>query len=253
MASNLQISETVYVPCSRVPELISSGTALYRTQIRAINQLRAKVQIPGGGESEWIGTSLLHRDVGVLVINIGDFETEHTLLDPLAKSVTQFCRLLVPDDQIRSIRVRSVTELVKFWQANQAAYSHVVWIGHGSSAGIKFGVDGWRSAEELSTDLRVHGAPKKVYISLCCQTGYKAFGGTISKAPICRQFLGPFHSVQGAVASQFCQTFLTGHMLNGKTVGVAFNHARASVPGGASFRLWNSGKLKAGPRKNEIS
>ena len=248
MATNLQIGETVYVPCSRVEGLSSTGVALYRTQVNQVDGKKVKVAITGGGESGWIGASLLHRDVGILIINVGDFETEHTLLDPLAKSVGQFCRLLVPDDQIRAIRVRSSDELVKFWQREQNAYSHVIWIGHGRENGIKFAVDGWKTSEDLSQLLRVHGAPKKTYISLCCKTGYKTYGGSMSKAAICRQFIGPFHSVEGAVASQFCQTFLTSHLLNGKTVGVAFNHARSYVPGSSSFRLWNGGKLKAGPK-----
>ena len=201
MANNLNIAETIYVPCSRLPDPPSVGTALYRSRVAQVNGRMAKVELPGGAESDWIGTSLLHRDVGILVVNIGDFETEHTLLDPLAKSVAQFCRLLVPDDQIRSIRVRSTGELVKFWQREQGAYSHVVWIGHGSKNGIKFAVDGWKTADEMSTLLRVHGAPKKIYISLCCKTGNKSYGGTMSEAAICSKFLGPFQSVQGAVAS----------------------------------------------------
>jgi len=213
MARNLQIGETVYAPCSRVVGLESIGVALYRTRVTTIDGRKAKVSITGGAESDWIGTSILHREVGILVINIGDFETEHTLLDPLAKSVAQFCRLLVPDDQIRQIRVRSMEELVQFWRREQRAYSHVIWIGHGSENGAMFAVDGWKTAEELCQQLRVHGAPRKTYISLCCKTGYKSFGGTMSNAAICRQFLGPFHSVEGAVASQFGQTFLTNHLL----------------------------------------
>lgn len=248
MATNLQVGETVYVPCSRVPSLAQAGIALYRTQIIQVDGRKVKIELPGGNESDWIGISLLHREVGILVVNIGDFETEHTLLDPLAKSVGQFCRLLVPDDQIRAIRVRSSEELRTFWQREQQAYSHVIWIGHGGGNGIKFGVDGWKTAGEMSSLLRVHGAPKKTYISLSCKTGYKAYGGKMSEAAICKQFIGPFHSVEGAVASQFCQTFLTSHFLDGKTVGVAFNHARSSVPGSSSFRLWNSGRLKAGSK-----
>lgn len=248
MAKNLNAGDTVYVPCSRICALERSGVALHRTQVATIEGKKVKVRVPGGDESDWIGVSLVHRDVGILVINIGDFASEHILLDPLAKSVAQFCRLLVPDDQIRQIRVRSLAELKKVWHNEQAAYSHVIWIAHGSENGIKFGVDGWISSETLSNELKIPGAPRKIYISLCCKTGYKSYGSIMSKATICSYFLGPFHAVAGAVASQFCQTFLTSHLLDGKTVGVAFKHARTSVPGGASFRLWNSGRLKAGPR-----
>lgn len=249
MAKNLQVDETVYVPCSRVVGLDSTGVALYRTKVAEVRERSVRIRMRGGGESEWIGSAVVHREVGILVVNIGDFETESTLLDPLAKSIAQFCRLLVPDDQIRSIRVRSLDELKGFWVTNQRAYSHVIWVGHGSETGLKFAVDGWQDASNLSDELRVRGAPKKTYISLCCKTGYKSFGGTMSEATICRHFIGPFHSVEGAVASQFCQTFLTSHFLDGRTAGVAFRHARESVPGSASFRLWNSGTLKAGPKK----
>lgn len=237
------------MPCSRVPSLGEIGVALYRTVVQQVGDRKVRVRLRDGSSSDWIGSAMVHRDVGILILNIGDFETEHTLLDPLAKSVGQFCRLLVGDDQIRSVRLRGIDELVKFWRKNQAAYSHVIWIGHGNGSGLRFAVDGWKDAQEISEVLRVHGAPKKTYISLSCQAGYKEFGGTMSRATICRYFLGPFQSVSGAVASQFCQTFLTSHFLDGRTAGVAFRHARSSVPGSASFRLWNSGRLKAGPKK----
>lgn len=248
LSSNLQVGETVYVPCSRISEIGDIGVALYRTQIEEVDGRKAKVRMPGGESSDWIGASLLHRDVGILIINIGDLATERTLLDPLAKSVTQFCKLLVPDDQIKSVRVRSIDELRKVWQIEQAAYTHVIWIAHGSHDGLFFGVDGLVSQASLEQALRVRAAPKKVYISLCCKTGVKSFGGEMSEATICSYFMGPFQSVQGAVASQFCQTFLLCHFLSGETVGVAFNHARKAVPGSTSFRLWKSGTLKAGQK-----
>jgi hypothetical protein len=248
MATNLRVGETVYVPCSRLAEGAPTGTALYRTSVVEAESTKVRVATVGGETSEWIGASIVHRDVGILMVNIGDFATEHTLLDPLAKSVAQFCRLLVPDDQLRSVRVRSLRELVQFWSKEQSAYSHVIWIGHGGPDGMMFAVDGWVSADILCSKLRIHGAPKKTYISLACKSGYRRFGGIMSEAAICKQFLGPFQSIQGAVASQFCQTFLTHHLLEGSTVGVSFRKARVSVPGSASFRLWNSGKLKAGPR-----
>lgn len=248
MAGRLQVGETVFVPCSRVEELADRGVSLYKTTVRQVDGQRAKIDIPNGQVSDWIGFPLLHRNVGILIINVGDFHSEHALLDPLAKSVNQFCRLLVPEDQIRQERVRSVAELETLWHREQAAYSHVVWIGHGSPSGMKFAVDDWTDAATLNSKLRVYGAPKKTYISLCCQHGYKSYGGKVSRSAICQYFIGPFHSVPGAVASQFCQTFLASHFLEGRTAGVAFNHARSAAPGKASFRLWNSGKLKAGPK-----
>ncbi|QSR47956.1 hypothetical protein [Aeromonas veronii] len=193
--------------------------------------------------------SLAHETLGLIIVSIGDFETETALIDPLSKSVLQYARLLLPDDALLSIKLRSLSELKTIWQRDQAAYSHVVIVGHGSKSGIKFGVDGWVSAETFQQEvLRVWGGSKKTIISLCCKTGYKAFGGTLSSFAQCKYFIGPFHSVHGAVASQFCQTFLAHHLLEGKTTVVAFKNARASVPGGTSFRLWENDQLKAGPK-----
>jgi hypothetical protein len=248
MAAGLSVGDRVYVPCRRIDGLDGLGIALYETEVASVEGLTVRVRLRDGQPSAPIGSALVLRSVGILVVTVGDFESEAQLLDPLAKSVTQFCRLLVPDDQVRSVRVRSVAELVAMWRQNQAVYSHVVWVAHGSDTSIRFGVDGWVDAPTLVRSLRVHGAPRKVYLSLCCRTGYAAFGQAMSRAAICSDFVGPFHSVDGAVASQFCQTFLVGHLLEGRTVGVAFRHARASVPGSTSFRLWRAGRLKAGPQ-----
>jgi len=56
----------------------------------------------------------------------------------------------------------------------------VVIIGHGSREGIKFSVDKWVKSDILDATLKVRGAPKKVFISLSCQTGYKTAGGKLS-------------------------------------------------------------------------
>lgn len=247
MARNLSVNETVYIPCSRVSGL-DTGVSMYRTKVVEVAPRAVKVQLRGGQVSDSIGSSLVHRNIGILILNVGDFQSEMTLLDPLAKSVAQFCRLLVGDDYIKSLRIRSLEELRTFWTRHQAAYSHVIWIGHGANSGIKFAVGGWKSAENISDALQVRGAPRKTYISLCCKTGYQSFGGQMSSATICRDFIGPFHAVQGATASQFCQTFLISHFLEGATAKVAFKHARNLVPGSASFRLWRSGTLTAGPK-----
>jgi hypothetical protein len=248
LAADLKVDESVYVPCSRVRGLESVGVALFQTKVVESAKKKVRVQLRDGSPSDWIGAALVHRAVGILIVNIGDFYSEHSLLDPLAKSVGQFCRLLVPVDQIRAVRVRSLSELTCFWQREQAAYSHVIWIGHGSPNGIHFAVDGLVSPDQLNVALQFRGAENKVFVSLCCQTGYQSFGAAISRSTICRTFLGPFHSVEGAIASQFCQTFLVSHLLQGVTVAAAFRAAREAVPGSASFRLWKNGQLTAGPR-----
>lgn len=247
MASNLQIGDTVYVPCAAFVELADRDTALYKTSVVAVERRSVRVQLPSGEQSSFVGSSRIHRDVGILVVEVGDFATETALLDPLAKSVLQFLRLLVPDDQVRAIKVRSRAELQKFWGPNQGTYSHVVLIGHGGTDLLGFAVDGDVSARDVIHSFEVVGAEPKTFVSLACKTGFATFGGKFSRSEICKEFIGPFHSVHGAVASQFCQTFFTSHFLEGMTTKVAFNHSRVNVPGGVSFRLWSNGTLQLEP------
>lgn len=248
MAGRFAVGDKVFVPSSRIEGLNDLPSVFWESTVAEVANKKIKVNLRGGKTSEWIGTSLCHKNVGILILTVGDLETEATLLDPLAKSVLQYCRLLVPDDYVRSYKIRSLEELKKIWGMEQKNFSHVIFIGHGSLEGIKFSNIGWASPEQIEQALRVRGAPRKIFISLCCQTGYKAVGSVLSKMAISSHFIAPFHSVHGAVASQFAQTFLAHHLLDGKTTRVAFRHARESTPNGASFRLWKNGTLTAGPK-----
>lgn len=249
MAQKLKVNDLVYVPCKKFKELESNPTAFYRTKIVDVNKNSIKVDLPNQGVSPFFGMSLAHKTLGLLIVNIGDFDTEGPLLDPLAKSVLQYTRLLLPDDALRYVKLRTLSELKLCWEKHHAAYSHLVIIGHGGKDGIKFGVDGQISAEVFQEEiLRKWGGEKKTIISLCCKTGYKSFGGKLSSYAQCKSFIGPYHSIHGAVASQFFQTFFAHHLLEGKTVKVAFNNARDSVPGSTSFRLWENNQLSAGAK-----
>lgn len=240
--------ERVFVPASKFDELVGYPTAFYETRVTEVNGKRLRVALPNGATSDWIGSALCHRNVGILILTIGDLETEIPLLDPLAKSVLQFCRLLVDDGSVRHYKVRSVHELRYIWQRDQILFSHIVLIGHGDVDAVIFHVDGRVSPHLLDQATQFRGALQKTFISLCCKTGYRSFGGVFSEATICEHFIAPFHSVHGAIASQFCQSFLAYHLLEGQTVGVAFRHAREATPGSTSFRLWKNGTMKAGPR-----
>lgn len=248
MASGFAPGDKVFVPVSRLSGLENHPSAFYETKIVEVGVHKAKVSLPQGAISEWIGTGLCHKNIGILIFSIGDFETEPTLLEPLTKSVVQYCRLLVSDDYLRAVRVRSLAEVTQVWRLTHGAYSHVILIGHGSPSGIKFAVDGWVGQAALGDAFRVEDGHGRIILSLCCKTGYKTIGGKLSEGDAFSHFIGPFHSVHGAIASQFAQTFLAFHFLVGESVGVAFKHARSYTPGSTSFRLWQNGRLKAGPK-----
>lgn len=248
LAKNLQENEEVYVPAAKLNGDPLSPSSLVKKSVLGVDRRSIIVDI-GGGETQKIASRFCHRNIGVMLINIGDFATETTLLDPLAESVLQYCRLLVPDDFIMSVKVRSLAEIRKFWKQHHQAYSHVILVGHGGQSGITFANGGVATTEEFISAFEAEKCSPKTFISSCCQTEYKSFGGVVSGRQICERFIGPFHSVHGATASQFIQTFLAYRLLEGQDAKVAFKYARSAVVGGSSFRLWRNRALVAGPGK----
>ena len=111
MARELKPGDSVWVPCARISDLVDRSVALYQSSVVEVRDRSVRVELPDALSSDWLGASLVHKDVGFLILNIGDLASEDSLLNPLAKSVTQFCRLLVPDDQVRSVQIRSLDEL----------------------------------------------------------------------------------------------------------------------------------------------
>jgi len=247
LARQLQPNDEVYIPSSLLPEEDNYPFAIHRTRVIEVNEGRKiKVNRRNGEVSDWLASSKAHKLVGIAIICIGDFSTEDTLLNPLSKSILQYCRLLIEDDAISMIRIRAIAELSEWWRINNAAYSHIIFIGHGSQDGINFGVGGTRHAEDFKRRLVSRGIEKKVFISLCCDTGNEPFVKEFSKLGFCSYLIAPAAKLHGALASQFTQTFLAWTLLNGKTTGVAFKAAINAVPAKHEFKLWQSGKLKAG-------
>jgi hypothetical protein len=240
MANNLIVGERVFLPASR---LGVGDTASAFVNEPVLEVADRSVRINFRSEDYWIANSLCQRNIGLLIICIGDLETETTLLEPLFKSVTQFCRLLASDDYVRFYRLRSVSEMASIWAREHANYSHLVLIAHGNGSAVRFAVDGWQTAAQLEPILDIAGATRKFFINLACQAGQAPLGKPLSALNVCDSYIGAFHSVHGAIASQFLQSFLIHHMLQGESTKVAFRHARNRVSGGTSFRLWRSGTL----------
>lgn len=243
MAKNLQVGETVFVPRARLRLDPNAPSAFLRTDVVDVVDRSVRVNLTNGTLSDPVAISAVHRNVGVLILRVGDFETETTLLEPLAKSVLQYFRLLLPDDMVLCHRLRSIQELTYYWQKLHGGYSHVVLIGHGRQDAVCFGSDGWINAADLLAVLGSGNPTPKLFMSLCCRTGYAAFGKPFSRAAVCHSLVAPYHSVHGAIASQFCQTFFAHHLLSGETPRIAFRHAREAIPGGVHFRLWQGGTV----------
>jgi hypothetical protein len=246
MVRKFQVNDQVLVPSSVIGR-DDLAYAVFPTTVREVHGRSVVVDLPNrGGLSGRIGTRRVHDSISILVLAIGDFVTEETLILPLHKSVLQFFRLLVEDPVIKRLFIRHVDELRTFWRANGAAYSHVVMIGHGSPTGITFGAGGESSAADVAGAFADHGP--KVFVSLCCNTGIASFARPFSSAPECECIIAPFNRVHGAEASHFCQTLFSDVLLNGSTTKTAYNRARAQTvhPRGA-FRFWRRGQMKSVP------
>lgn len=242
MATGLQVGEEVFVPISILEKEVQSPSAFHRTRVLDLEARSARVDV-GGGDTELVATSKCQRNIGIGIIAVGDLESESVLIDPLSKSVLQFARLLSSDDFVFFHRLRSVAELAAIWKLYHTNYSHVVIVGHGNGSAMKFAVDDWVNSRDLADVIDVGGVEQKCFVNLSCQLGKAAYGKPFSELAACSSFIAPFHSVHGAVASHFAQSFLIYHLLHGETRKVAFRHARQWVAGAASFRMWRDGTM----------
>lgn len=244
MANGINIGDRVYIPRSNIGLEQDGFSSFYCTSVVDRGHSKIKVDLPGGATSEWISVSFAKKKIKALVVAMGDYKSELLLIDPLYKTTLHHLRLLLSEEEALGIKVRSLPELVKFWKEEQSEISHVVFIGHGRDDAVYFGVDEWVNAEKLGEALKVRGAPKKHFLFLCCKTGQARFSKPFSKNAMCEDIAAPFHSVHGAIASQFAQTYFLSMYLGGRTSKVAFNHAKKAVVDTTSFRFWDNGKLK---------
>ena len=198
-----QVGEQVYLPRARVGLGQDGMSSFYRGQVVDTGRGKIKVDLPGGITSDWVASAFAKKTIKAVVITLGDFSSESLVFDPLAKNILHHLRLLLGPDEALGMKVRSVPELKKFWEAEQSEISHVVFVGHGNGSEVLFAVDEWVSGADLASALRVWGAPKKHFLSLCCKSGQAAFAKPFSNAAICEDLVAPFHSVHGAVGAQF--------------------------------------------------
>lgn len=200
----------------------------------------------------WVASSLVHDHLDIGLVRIGDLSSEAALLDPLAKSLGQFFRLLVGDDYFRTAYVRTRPELNQFL-TSRPGLSHLVLIAHGRPDGLRLigdspsaGFADWIPGAEAAGLLPDAKTPGTHLLSLACHTGKAAFSKPASTATRVRTVVAPIDSLHGAIASQFTQTAFTEHLLHGRTWPVAIRRAKSATPGTSSFRLWSDGHLLKG-------
>lgn len=247
MAGNIEIGDEVYVCRSRLPPVNDQTKAFYKTVVQDRRGRSVSVRLPDGGNSDFVATKFIHHRVGVAVIAFGDFQSESTLIDPLAKTVLQYCRLLFGDDDyVRFLKVRTETELELLCRTNQLTpFGHLAILGHGAKKGALCGAFGDIPVARLVEIFQLNRPTPWDFVFLCCYLGRNAFGGVFSQSAACNSMVAPFNAVHGAVSAQFIQTYLVKLLLEGETTAVAHRHASESTPSRSKFRLWRNGNHEA--------
>jgi hypothetical protein len=231
--------ETVWVPSTRLPG--AQPFALMERKVQAVME-RSIVVDDGHGGVVKVSTRTAHsRSLGFLVLRVGDLITEATLLNPLAKSVLQYLRLLISDTEVRRLHVRTDAEVRTFMSTRGAAFSHVILIGHGTPTSL-LAMGTRLSGAEVG--LMLDEGDPKVVISLACSTGKTTFARELSKSKSVRELVAPFREAHGAAASLFLQTLLHKHLLMGHEFRTAFRLANEGLEG-THFRHWRNGVLKS--------
>jgi hypothetical protein len=243
MARNLKVGETVLVPVSRINEAYEAPHSLVKAKVLEVKDRTVELELHYGLGVHSIGTSAVHRAIGVCVIRIGDFLNETSHLDPLAKSLLQYLRLLLPDDQVKLYEVRTRAELRHLFSISHIAYTHYVLIGHASTNGeLIFPLDGNIPSGDIAADLAASNPSPKTFITLCCHAGEPAFAGAFSQSPCCHALIAPDGALHGAAASLFAQSYFAFHFLEGKTTLPAFKHAKDHQAGKSGLTLWKNGQ-----------
>jgi hypothetical protein len=243
-----KVGDDVYVPSSVLTDASQQPHALARRTVLATHDRSITVDDANGATVD-VGSARVHdAGIGFVVLRVGDLATESALLDPLAKSVLQFFRLLAPDDHVRLVNVRTLSELRTFWAANHGGSSHIILIGHAHGGTITFvdvgPVTGAGFAAALTTAAPV--ASEKFWVSLACSSGRQNFAKAFAESSVCSRFVAPYGILHGAAASHFCQTFFLTLLLTGSTPARSFSAAARAVIGETHFRLWRNGRIEAG-------
>lgn len=251
--AKFDLGSTVYVPSRLLPSPDERSFALTRATVtgRTNRSIRINILDNEGNDVE-VSSKLVHgKDLGITLIRVGHFVTEDTALDPLAKSLLQFLRLLIEDDAVRLLELRTAAEIGVAWRKWAPLTSHVVLIGHGSSESFRLldREEPLSGSEFAGLFGEVPESRPKVWISLSCLTGRTPFARPFSNAEACAEFIAPFQSVHVAAASHFAQSFFVHHLLNAKGVVAAHRLAMDSVGAGVAFHHWRSGEKRPQPAR----
>jgi len=245
MATKLNVGEVVYVPRSLVGLDWNSQSAFCRVRVNANNRDGPSVTVGTFEEpipmEKTIHPKFAHRTLRTLIIAIGDYLTEESLIVPLHESLRLFFKLLLPEDELFTHLVHTREELTRHWMIEGTAASHVILIAHGRQDAVLFGHDDWVDSDAFSELLPPLGE-RKYFVSLACLTGDEQFAKSLSRGKTFHSIVAPDGEIHASSASQFCQTFFSHSYVYGLGAIDAWRKGHESTPGNAKFAFWTRGR-----------
>lgn len=235
--TKFDVGDRVSVPSARLG--VDAPYAMLDREVRAVERRSILLDTLGGHEA-WVASAHATKQVGVRLVRLGDIDTEETLLDPIAKGLNHYFRLLLPESARRTWWVRSLAELDAFVERDASQATHVVLIAHCRRTDGHFLL----ANEEVSpSDLvaAFDAASPKLFLSLACSSGQMPFGRPFSNGAACRVLLAPFQAIHGAVAIETCALLFNNLMLKGRRTADAVKEVNASLPQGVHLRRWTNG------------
>jgi hypothetical protein len=217
------------------------------------------VQVHGVDETLQISSRRLRRHVKVLILRLGDWETEQTALNPLAQSLKAQLSLLLPPNAVDVEYIRTLDELAGALRVHGGGlgpsgrrqaepWGFALLVGHGRAgqqAAIRFGHN-WHTAGQMAAAVRRLGPGRRSFsdarfISLCCETGDESFAKAFSAA-LTTTWLGPAGVLHAFEAAGFVQRLFFEHFLVPRLWTPAFTETRSATSTfSTSFRCWMNG------------
>lgn len=189
-------------------------------------------------------SDLLDRP-GFLVVHLGSIEKDYTVETAASALYNSLQSLFAGCDiPVDFERIRTTVELSEYMKQYRENYSHLILVGHGSTAGISF-LDKPNpiAGGELAGCLGSDASEKRLQIvSLCCHSGCANLARALSAAPNITEVLAPNDTFDMRWAIHFVTGYFLYMYINNFDVDQAVRNA-ARISGNAPMCIWRNAEL----------
>lgn len=239
--SKFEVGQNVLVPAASLSKVPQGEThALVERIVHEVVERSVRVDT-SGGDSELVASSQVHAAFDLVLLSMGDFRSEPTLIGPIRESLQAFFGLLMPTDRFKVWPIRTKIELADRMEHEGLPSTHIVMVGHCDGNSLLLAANESLSGAQFGQLLLDGGGVPKTVVSLACKSGRAGFGKALSQSGGCAGVLAPFNDIHGAAAVLMAATYFTELLLNGTQSATARKRARAALPPPAPLSWWRDG------------